>query len=334
MRLTPLDIRKQEFTRALRGFDAEEVLAFLQMLSGQWEDLLDEARRRDDKIRELESKMSHYEKVEEALQDALQTARETSKNALQNAEEKARLIVESAEKRAEDIKRDAERDRHQIKREASKLSGRRTEIVTRLRAFLMSELEILARYEGDDPFGFIKLLPAEEQSGRRSQSESSRSSGRSGVTPQGAKRPQAKTDAGTEHAATQAYASASDEHDEDIDEDIAPVEERPTMESDLNEPDQDSSDEFVDEPAVDEAEEQRGDGSHGEDVVRGTGWTTRTVVSQPSEQRTSQQRLDRDEEAGADVGEADVGEADLDDARRQGSSDEIQKIRRILKDLD
>ncbi|MEX0748044.1 MAG: DivIVA domain-containing protein, partial [Rhodothermales bacterium] len=162
MRLTPLDIRKQEFTRAFRGSDAEEVQAFLSMLSNQWEEVIDDARRKDEKIREMESKLVHYEKVEEALQEALTTARETSRKALENAETKAQLIVERAEHRAEDIKREAEHERHQIKRETAKLSGRRSEIVTRLRAFLMSEMELLARFEGDDPVGFIKLLPAEE----------------------------------------------------------------------------------------------------------------------------------------------------------------------------
>lgn len=329
MRLTPLDIRKQEFTRALRGFDAEEVLAFLQMLSGQWEDLLDEARRKDDRIRELESKMSHYEKVEEALQDALQTARETSKNALQNAEEKAKLIVGSAEKRAEDIKREAERDRHQIKREASRLSGRRTEIVTRLRAFLMSELEILARYEGDDPFGFIKLLPAEKEGAGPSRGGGS-SSGSESATTQGANKSRAEADAGTRHTPTQAAPSASAERDEGIDEEGEPVEEHPAaMESDFNEPEDGSSTDFVEETDPHEAQEGHGDGSQDEDAGRSAGWTTHTVVSQPPEQRTSQERLDPDEET-----EEDGDNADLDDTRRQGSSDEIQKIRRILKDLD
>ncbi len=84
MRLSSLDIKKQEFTRTLRGYDQEEVQAFLDMLAGQWEALLAEQRRTEEKVRELKAKMEHYEKVEEALQETL-TARESCQQALENA---------------------------------------------------------------------------------------------------------------------------------------------------------------------------------------------------------------------------------------------------------
>ncbi len=179
MKLSSLDIRKQEFSRTFRGYDREEVHAFLQMLANQWQELIDEKDRLEEKRREQEMKLQHYMKVEEALEQALQTARESSRQAIENAERKARMIVEEAEARAEEIKRGAEEERHQIKREAAKITGRRHEIVARLRAFLMSEMELLAHYEGDDPIGFIKLLPGanREGQGERMLSESAPDAG-------------------------------------------------------------------------------------------------------------------------------------------------------------
>ena len=50
--------------------------AFLDMLAGQWEALLAEQRRTEEKVRELKAKMEHYQKVEEALQETLLTARQ------------------------------------------------------------------------------------------------------------------------------------------------------------------------------------------------------------------------------------------------------------------
>ena len=82
MKLSALDIRKQDFKRVIRGFDAEEVDAFLHMVSSQWQETMDEMRRMEAKIRELEMKLEHYHKVEEALEEALKTARETSKQTL------------------------------------------------------------------------------------------------------------------------------------------------------------------------------------------------------------------------------------------------------------
>jgi cell division initiation protein len=55
---------------------------------------------------------------------------------------------------------DAETERQQLRQDAVKLTHRQNEIAARLRSFLMSELEILAQFQGDDPVGFIKLFPA------------------------------------------------------------------------------------------------------------------------------------------------------------------------------
>ena len=51
MKLSPMDIRKQEFDSALRGYSTDDVEAFLQMVSEQWEELLDEQRRLEEQVR-------------------------------------------------------------------------------------------------------------------------------------------------------------------------------------------------------------------------------------------------------------------------------------------
>ncbi len=163
MKITPLDIRKQDFTRRLRGYDPEEVQAFLHALAAQWDGVLEEGRRQDEKLREMENKLRHYERVEEALQEALQTARESARQAMQAAEQKAQQIRGEAEGDADRIKRDAEQERIRIRQETHAIHNRRKEIVARLRAFLLSEMEMLAHFEGEDPIGFIKLMPAEQQ---------------------------------------------------------------------------------------------------------------------------------------------------------------------------
>ncbi len=160
MRLSPLDIKKQEFaTRTLRGYDQEEVQAFLDMLAGQWEELLAEQRRTEDRVREFKAKMEHYEKVEEALQEALLTARESSKQTLENAKQEATLLVKKAVGESEDLTRDAIKKRDQLMQEVQGLIGRRDEIVARLRAFLTSEVELLARFEERDVERFFERVP-------------------------------------------------------------------------------------------------------------------------------------------------------------------------------
>ena len=40
MKITPLDIRQQQFTVRFRGFDAEEVDTFLEMIADEYEELM------------------------------------------------------------------------------------------------------------------------------------------------------------------------------------------------------------------------------------------------------------------------------------------------------
>lgn len=147
MRLSPLDIKSQDFTKALRGYDPEDVQTFLGMLAGQWEDLLAEQRRADEKVRELQAKLEHYERVEEALQEALQTAREGSRQALENAKQEAATIVKKAVGEAEDLTRGAALQRDTLLHEIDSLKIRREEMVARLRAFLTAEIEVLSRFD-------------------------------------------------------------------------------------------------------------------------------------------------------------------------------------------
>ncbi len=147
MRLSPLDIRKQEFARKMRGYDADEVQAFLNMVSQEWEDMLDAMRRLEQQVAAAEQRLSHYQRVEEALQETLRVTRETNQQSLDVARQKAESILAEAQRQAEEIKRAAERQRVSMRQEVSNLFQRQDEIVIRLRSFLMSEMEMLRRFE-------------------------------------------------------------------------------------------------------------------------------------------------------------------------------------------
>ena len=149
MKLTPIDIREQEFSRGFRGYQTEEVHTFLKMLAGQWEATLDEVRSLDGKIQELKTRVAHYEKVECALQEALETTRETSRKTIRNAEEKARILIQEAEGQAKQIKQGAEEELREIRRTVHELDSLRSEILVRLGALLDAERNLLKRYERD-----------------------------------------------------------------------------------------------------------------------------------------------------------------------------------------
>jgi cell division initiation protein len=150
MKITSLDIRKQEFNRSFRGYDMDEVDSFLQVVATQWQELVDDLRRSGEKIQEQQLKLDHYMKVEEALEEALQTARSSARITIENAEKKARNTLEEAENRIVDLQKQADSERLQMKRDTAKYAVRQQEIVAKLRAFLMSEMEILGHFDAQN----------------------------------------------------------------------------------------------------------------------------------------------------------------------------------------
>ncbi|MEL6444165.1 MAG: DivIVA domain-containing protein [Bacteroidota bacterium] len=153
--LDPLQIRKKEFTSAFRGISEDEVRNFLHEVSRQWEELLSDNRRAEARVQELEGKLAHYVRIEEALQEAVHSARENARRTQETAEQRAKLITEEAEMRAQQLVQDAEHERYLAKQDLSKLNNRISEVTARLRAFHTSELEILAAFTGEEPTGYF-----------------------------------------------------------------------------------------------------------------------------------------------------------------------------------
>ncbi|MBT8399426.1 MAG: DivIVA domain-containing protein [Rhodothermia bacterium] len=161
MKLTPLDIKKQDFKRTMRGVDPEEVHAFLQMVADQWQDVSEENDRLERRIIELESKLTHYKQVEEAMQEALKTARHSSKQTLEAAKTKAKAIVEEAVAAATRIQKQAEDEKYRLRREIERIRSRRAEVIARLRALLNSELAILDDHEKQHPVAAADAVETE-----------------------------------------------------------------------------------------------------------------------------------------------------------------------------
>jgi hypothetical protein len=83
-------------------------------------------------------------------------------------------MMQEAETRADEIKREAREDREVLRRQVDQLQERRDKTVAGLRAFLMSEMELLLRFDGEDPEALRQSLPdelAQHVSGSETRSE-------------------------------------------------------------------------------------------------------------------------------------------------------------------
>lgn len=170
MKLTALEIKQQTFEKSLRGFDVAEVKAFLNIVSNEWEHLVSKNKDMEREILQIRDKLKHYEKVEEALHETLQTAKESAEQRLDGARKEAKNKVEKAEMEAENILREARQQRQEVRQSVHRLLDRREEIIRGVKSYLDLAQESLNSFAKDDNQVF-SMPPEDGQSKKTTKKE-------------------------------------------------------------------------------------------------------------------------------------------------------------------
>lgn len=101
MRITPLDIRQKTFEKNFRGYEKDEVNAFLLTLSQEWERVLDEGKESRIKLEATEREVSKLREVESSLYKTLKTAEDTGANVIDQARRTAELHLRESQFKAD-----------------------------------------------------------------------------------------------------------------------------------------------------------------------------------------------------------------------------------------
>ena len=101
MKITPLEIRQKTFEKKLRGYDKDEVNAFLLSMSNEWERLLDENKELRIKLEQAEKEVRKLREVESSLFKTLKTAEDTGANMVEQANKAAELHLKETQMNAE-----------------------------------------------------------------------------------------------------------------------------------------------------------------------------------------------------------------------------------------
>lgn len=166
MKLTALEIKQQTFEKSMRGYDTGEVQAFLNLVANEWEHMFIKTRELEDQIMKLNDKLKHYERVEQALHETLQTAKDSAENKLAGAKKEAKNMMEKAEMEADAIVREAHQKRQQIRQSILRLLDRREEVIGGIRSYLEMAQESLQQFSKDEINLFS--LPKEDEVDRNS----------------------------------------------------------------------------------------------------------------------------------------------------------------------
>jgi cell division initiation protein len=157
--IRPQDIRIHSFGKALRGYDVEEVKAFLTSLANEWEEMQDENRKLKQELDKLRDSLKQYKDTEQMLRLTLSQAEQSTRTVLENAQKDAQLKMQEAEFRATEILSKAQKDKAQIAQEITTLVHRRDEILGQLKVFMSAQLDRLQQYEQQE----LYLAPEPER---------------------------------------------------------------------------------------------------------------------------------------------------------------------------
>jgi DivIVA domain-containing protein len=166
-RLTPLDVRKQEFKKSLRGYDALQVEDFRGRAADELERVVREKIALEERLRSAEEQLAIFKEREAAMNDALIAAQQLRAETREQAEREAQMIVREAEADAERRLERARRELERLEQSGQQLGQKHHAYLTALRALVerqKAELDALAETE-PAPFGKVAgtIAPLDQQ---------------------------------------------------------------------------------------------------------------------------------------------------------------------------
>lgn len=145
MRITPHDIRQQQFTvRMFRGFDPQEVDAFLEDVADEYETLLKDTQLLKEQLAAQEERQRSVIEREKHLQDLLVNTQRLVEEMKTGAKREADLIVREAELRGDKHVEAARGEEAKIRAEIQALKRMRRQLVEDLSATMDRYQRLLA----------------------------------------------------------------------------------------------------------------------------------------------------------------------------------------------
>jgi DivIVA domain-containing protein len=145
--LTPLDVRRYDFGRTLRGYDPERVEQFREQVAEELERLTRQTQELEAKAKGFHEQLRAFRERDKALNDALVSAQQLRGEIREQSEREAQLIIREARSEAE---RFLEGSRSQIRHltaHIGELDRARRNYLSQLRAMAERQLADISAAE-------------------------------------------------------------------------------------------------------------------------------------------------------------------------------------------
>lgn len=146
--LTPLDVRKQEFRRSLRGYEPLGVEDFRGRVADELERILREKAVLEERLAALADQLRAYRERERAMNDALVAAQQLREETRAGAQREAQIVVREAEAEAQRIIAAARTAQGEVQRQSADVQRQFQAYVAGFRALLERQLAELRALDG------------------------------------------------------------------------------------------------------------------------------------------------------------------------------------------
>jgi len=159
MKISPMDIQRQEFARVLRGYDREEVRTYLNIVAEEVAALQRERDSLDQQVQNMQGLLDEHRQREAILKNTLLTAQRVSEEIRDVARKQSENVVKEAEMQADKLLELAQTRAHEVERGILELRGQRTSLRTDIRSLvtrLTHLLDLQEEAELEDNLRFLK----------------------------------------------------------------------------------------------------------------------------------------------------------------------------------
>jgi cell division initiation protein len=141
--LTPLEIQKQTFSRAIKGYTVDEVRAYLHLVAEEIERLVKDVDRLQRENAMLREELNDHNQRERILKDTLLSAQKVSEDVRANARKEAELIVKDAELLSDRLMSQAQSRMADLERAIQELKMERRAARNKLQTMLDTTQQLL-----------------------------------------------------------------------------------------------------------------------------------------------------------------------------------------------
>ncbi len=145
--LTPIDIQRQDFEVKLRGYNADEVDDFLDLVGKDYEKLYKENAELRERVKQLDKAVEQYKAMEATLQQSIVLAQTAAEDIKKSAAEKANVIVNEAQSKSENMYRQLDQDIQTKRNELASVQVEVSGYKTRIKGICSALLEMLDKLE-------------------------------------------------------------------------------------------------------------------------------------------------------------------------------------------